>query len=137
MVSPRRRGPKTEAGLQRCRTARLTHGYRTVEAYALRRAFRELRRAQVAALAAVLAGAPDTEARLGTVIQRLLDLAEVMRPVVNPIPETPDAPQPLAAPLPHDELVPMPPPPARPPTAAEFEAQLEKAWDRFPWERLA
>ena len=46
-------GPRTAEGRQRCRDARWKHGYFSAQARAMRRAFRNLRRAQCAARIAV------------------------------------------------------------------------------------
>ena len=83
--TPNRTGPKTAAGLQRCRTVRLSHGKRTREAYALRRAYRDLRRAQAAAWIALRQDAPDVENKLAIVTECILNFIGVVDGGTTPV----------------------------------------------------
>ncbi len=77
--SPRSRtGPKTPAGLARCRTSRLTHGYWSARAYEWRRAWRKFRRAQVAVDEALRAGADDADNLVAAIGPKILALAGVL-----------------------------------------------------------
>lgn len=73
-----RTGPKTDAGLARCRVARLVHGYYSLQARALRQANRELRRVQVAAHEAVRLGREDAQELMAAVGPKVLALATVV-----------------------------------------------------------
>lgn len=75
-----RTGPKTSAGLARCRTVRLSHGYYSARSLALRRASRALLRAQRAAVEAVRSGDPDALSRLSDVRRHVVAMIVAASP---------------------------------------------------------
>ena len=71
-------GARTPEGLARCRATRLMHGHFTAQAHALRRAWREYRRAYLAAEKAVRRGNAQAEDLVAEVSQKAAALVGVL-----------------------------------------------------------